>query len=276
MGEVRVLTRRDGRAARRLLDLRPVDNIVVASRVHASGVERAQLGNNLLGYWERGRLVSMLSDGYALHPVNATPAALDAFAAREERRRCGSIVGVRDEAMGLWERLVKTNYSQWAAPREVRDHQQVMAIAAPPRIAPDPRLVHAATRWLDSYHAASVAMYTEEVGVAPMDAQGGYRQHVATLMMRGLAFCLPAGDRVVFKADIVASAGSVCQIGGVWLDPGWRGRGLSEPLMAAVVAACRERFETVTLYVNPYNTPALNCYRSVGFAQVGECATILY
>ncbi|MCL2737123.1 MAG: GNAT family N-acetyltransferase [Propionibacteriaceae bacterium] len=276
MGDVRVLSRADQPDVLRLLQLRPVDNIIISSKVRQCGVERAWLGNDLVGYWEDGQLVSFLSDGFSLHPINATPAALDAFSLRLEHRRCGSILGVRDEAMGLWQRLCDLSFTQWASPREVRDHQHVMAISGPPKVEPDQHVTWVTTRHLDSYHDASVAMYTEEVGVTPMDAQGSYRDHVASLMMKGLAMGVLRAGKVVFKADIVASAGSVCQIGGVWLDPRMRGRGLSASMMAAVVAKCRERFATVSLYVNSYNLPAVHCYRRVGFSEVSQCATILY
>ena len=276
MGDIRVITKRDAPAVRRLLALRPIDNVFIASKVCKLGVEKAGLGNDLVGYWEGGVLVSFLSDGYSLHPINATEAALDAFSQRLDHRRCGSIVGVRDEAIGLWQRLCERSFAQWASPREVRDHQKVMAISGDPLVAPDMTVQTVPTRYLDSYLAASVAMYTEEVGVTPIDTQGSYRDHVASLMMGGFSLGVLQAGRVVFKADVVADADGVCQVGGVWLAPQFRGRGLSESLMAGVVARCRERFPTVSLYVNSYNHPAVRCYEAVGFSQVGECATIHY
>ncbi|MDR0284756.1 MAG: GNAT family N-acetyltransferase [Propionibacteriaceae bacterium] len=276
MGSIRVLTRRDQSEVRRVLALRPIDNVLVASRVARGGVERVTLGNDLIGYWEAGRLVSLLSDGYSLHPVGATPAALDAFAGRLEHRRCTSIVGVRDEAMGLWQRLCDQSFTQWASPRDVRDHQQVMAISDRVRVGAETGVAPVGTRHLDSYLEAAVAMYTEEVGVAPLDPQGAYRDHVAGLMMKGQAYGVVDRGRVVFKADVVAAAGRLCQVGGVWLAPELRGLGLSESLMAGVVTGCRRTYPTVTLYVNSYNLAAVRCYTAVGFTTVSECATILY
>ena len=276
MGEIRVITRRDEPDVLRLLNLRPIDNVVVASRVRQLGVERTWLGNDLIGYWENGTLVSFLSNGYSLHPINATDAALDGFCDELDHRRAGSIVGVRAEAMGLWQRLCERSYAQWASPREVRDHQKVMAITSAPRVAPNTSVQLIPTRHIDSYLKAAIAMYTEEVGVAPLDAQGSYRDHVASMMMKGSTLGVIQSGRVVFKADIVADVDQVCQIGGLWLDPEFRGRGFSESLVAAVVALCQERFSTVSLYVNPYNHPAIRAYEAVGFTQVSECATILY
>jgi len=276
MGDIRVITRRDMPEVLRLLDLRPIDNIVVSSRVHKLGVERTSLGNDLIGYWENGTLISFISNGYSLHPVNATDAALDAFCECLDYRRCGSILGVRDETMGLWKRLCDRSFTQWASPREVRDHQKVLAVSSDPVVVPDKNVQIVPTRYLDSYLDAATAMYTEEVGVAPLDIQGSYRDHVTSMMMRGCTMGVVQSGRVVFKADIVADAAQICQIGGVWLDPQFRGKGFSETLMAGVVALCRERFSTVTLYVNSYNHPAVRCYTAIGFVQVGECATIYY
>ncbi len=151
-----------------------------------------------------------------------------------------------------------------------------MAISSQPLVTPDPRVTVATTRHLASYHEASVAMYTEEVGVAPLDIQGSYRDHVASLMMKGFSMAALWDNRVVFKADVVAAAGLVCQVGGVWLAPELRGRGYSEPMMAAVVEICRQRFPVVSLYANSHNIPALRCYQAIGFQSVGEFATILY
>ena len=82
---------------------------------------------------------------------------------------------------------------------------------------------------------------------------------------------------MVFKAELGAIAGGVAQVQGVWVDPSYRGRGLSESGMAAVVAAARRVVApTVSLYANHYNDRALAAYRAVGFRQVGTYATILF
>ena len=47
--------------------------------------------------------------------------------------------------------------------------------------------------------------------------------------------------------------------------------------LAPVVAAARARFsQTVSLYVNDFNTPARKAYLAVGFEQVGTFATVLF
>jgi predicted GNAT family acetyltransferase len=151
-----------------------------------------------------------------------------------------------------------------------------MAMTGYPLVHPDRDVQPLGTSFIDSYLDASLLMYTEEVGVAPPDPQGSYRDHVAKLTMGQRAFAVMEGDQVVFKADVVAISGSVCQISGVWLAPEYRGLGLAKPYIASVVAQCLERVSTVSLYVNAHNTPAVGSYLGVGFVEVGEYATIMY
>jgi predicted GNAT family acetyltransferase len=82
---------------------------------------------------------------------------------------------------------------------------------------------------------------------------------------------------VVFKAEVGAVGDGVCQVQGVWVDPRFRGRGLSRGGMAAVVDLARAHIApTVSLYVNDYNTAARKAYRSVGFREQGSFATVLF
>lgn len=86
-----------------------------------------------------------------------------------------------------------------------------------------------------------------------------------------------ATGEIVFKAELGAVTSAVAQVQGVWVDPRHRGRGHSEPGMAAVVvAARREVAGIVSLYANAYNARALAVYRRVGFEQVGTFATVLF
>ena len=135
------------------------------------------------------------------------------------------------------------------------------------------------TRWACSSSGsarAAVKMYTEEVGVSPLEPSGSYAAHVRRTISQGRAFGIVEGGRVVYKSDVGCAAGDACQVQGVWLDPALRGRGLSEPAMAQVARLCQERWPVVSLYVNDYNTRARKLYERIGFDTVGEFATVLY
>jgi predicted GNAT family acetyltransferase len=277
-GTVRVLSRDDLPSAIRVLSANPVENVFVASRVRAAGLEQASLGCPVWGYERDGLLRSLCHAGSNLVPVNAEAGALAAWTEfAGPQRMCASIIGPSAVALDLWRRLGERWGTVWSQARDVRPHQPVLSLDTEPSIAPDPRVRRVTLDQWDAYTDAAVKMYTEEIGVSPIQGNpAGYRFYVRQLITSGRAFGIFDGDRVIFKADLGSVSGSVSQVQGVWLEPELRGRGLAAPAMAAVVQLARTVVPTVSLYVNDYNRPARATYARVGFQQVGEFATIHY
>ena len=277
-GAVRVLGRADLPAAIRVLSANPIENVFVASRVRAAGLEPANLGCPVWGYERDGVLRALCHAGSNLVPVAASPDALAAWTEfAGPQRMCASIIGPSTVAMDLWHRLGERWGAAWSQVRDVRPHQPVMAIESDPAVEPDRRVQRVTLDQWDAYTDAAVKMYTEEIGVSPIQGNpAGYRFYVRQLITSGRAFGIFSGGRVIFKADLWSVSGTVSQVQGVWLDPELRGRGLSAPAMAAVVRLARTVVPTVSLYVNDFNRPARAAYARVGFREVGEFATIHY
>jgi GNAT superfamily N-acetyltransferase len=277
-GTVRVLGQDDLAATVAILSSDPVQNVFVASRVRSSGLDQVALGCPLWGFESDGVLRALFHAGSNLVPVNADSAAIETWARVGGRQRtCASIIGPAPAALELWQRLSALWGSSWADVRNVRYHQPVMTISSDPLITGNPDVRRVTLDHWDPYYEAAVKMYTEEIGVSPVQGNpAGYRFYVRQLITSGRAFGLFDGNRVLFKADLGSVSGSVCQVQGVWLDPRLRGRGLAAPAMATVVQLARGVAPTVSLYVNDYNLPALATYARVGFAQVGEFATVHY
>lgn len=260
-----------------LCDRDPVVNVFVSSRVREAGLDPARLGGQVWGYQPAGHLESLCYVGANLVPVSASPAAIRAFATRARTlgRRCSSIVGLAGDVHELWGLL----RPYWGQPREIRAAQPVMAISGPPRVAPDQLVRRVSPSELRVLLPASVAMFTEEVGVSPIGADGGraYRTRVSELIAAGRAFARIEDGQVVFKAEIGAVTPRACQVQGVWVRPELRGRGLAEAGMAAVVSeALRSVAPVVSLYVNDFNLPARAVYRRVGFTEVATFASVLF
>jgi uncharacterized protein len=281
-GSARLLGPADRAAALALCEQDPVANAFVASRLVEPRSFTAAVGE-VWGYVEHGELVSLCWAGANLVPVQATPAALDAFAARARRagRRCSSILGPAEAVIGLWERLERP----WWPARDIRSDQPLLALDADPLVAPDPAVRLAVPGEVELVVPASAAMFQEEIGFSPIGRDGGtsYRASVAQLVLSGRTFVRVeahpdgAGPEVVFKADLASVTARVAQIQGVWLAPRLRGLGLAAPAMATVCLATRAHVApVVSLYVNAYNRPAIAAYQRVGFRQVGTFATVLF
>jgi len=275
-GTVRLLAGADAPELRQLLRSDPVSYAMVAERTAVTGVG-AVLGAEVWGWYPDGEMVAALYLGANVVPINADAEAVAAFGrrARMTPRRCSSIVGPSAAVIGFYDAVGDT----WGEAREVRAHQPMLVIDDDPLVPADPRVRPAVMADLDLLFPACVAMFTEELGISPLGADGGaaYRRRIASLIQQGRALLVVQDDQVLFKAEVGVVAGDVAQIQGVWVEPDHRGHHVSEPCMAAVVDHARRRFApVVSLYVNDFNQPALASYRRVGFQQVGEFATVLF
>ncbi|WP_274562526.1 GNAT family N-acetyltransferase [Streptomyces spiramyceticus] len=265
-------------AALAILESEPVANAFVTSRVQAAGLDPWRLGGEMWGWYAEGRLRSLCYSGANLVPICATPEAVRAFADRARRagRRCSSIVGPARTTAQLW-RLLEPS---WGPARDVRSHQPLMVTEELSRLVePDPLVRRIDKAEIDVIMPACVAMFTEEVGVSPLAGDGGllYQARVAELVAAGRSFARIEDGKVVFKAEIGAATSRACQIQGVWVAPEYRGRGLSETGMAAVLRyALADVAPVVSLYVNDFNTAARAAYRRVGFREVGAFMSVLF
>jgi uncharacterized protein len=273
---LRLLTDHDREEVLALCDRDPVTNVFVSSRIRAVGLEPARLGGQVWGYAEGGQLTSVCYSGANLVPVEASSAAVAAYAARArmQGRRCSSIVGPAAAVAELWGLLEPS----WGVPREIRPVQPVLTISGLPQAEPDPLVRQVRPHELDVLLPACVSMFTEEVGVSPIGSDGGaaYRGRVAELIRAGRSYARIDDGLVIFKAEIGAVTPFACQVQGVWVPPAARGRGHAVRGMAAVVTAALRIAPVVSLYVNDFNTPARAAYQRVGFTESGTFMSVLF
>jgi len=261
-----------------LIEQDPVRHCFLAARLEQSRQSRFRPSYpDLLGYFDDGKLKSLLMTGANLVPVNTSLIARQEFAAALARsgRRSSSIVGPAEEVMDLWSRISDS----WGPAREVRANQPVMAIRHNSPVEIDHEVRYSNLSDLEELLPACIAMFTEEVGISPTSNGGGsaYRNRIAELVSGRRSFVKYLGSELVFKAEVGTVGAGVAQIQGVWVKPEFRGQGISVPAMAAVVKLIlADLAPVVSLYVNDYNELALKAYRSAGFEQVDMFATILF
>ena len=274
---VRVLDDRDLPVVLAILARDPLANVFVQSRVEAAGLQPWRLGAEMWGHTVDGQVTGLCYAGANLVPIDADATALRAFAdrARRQGRRCSSIVGPARLVGPMWQLLEPA----WGTARDVRPRQPLMLTESMGDVEPDPGVRRVRTDEIDVLLPASIAMFTEEVGVSPVAGDGGtlYRARVTELVQAGRSFARIDDGRVLFKAEVGAVTAAACQVQGVWVDPELRGQGLSVRGMAAVVAEClRTLAPAVTLYVNDFNVAARRAYERVGFRDVGTFMSVLF
>ncbi|MCA0146587.1 DUF4081 domain-containing GNAT family N-acetyltransferase [Blastococcus sp. LR1] len=276
----RVLDESDEPAVTELLATDPVAACWLAGRVATVGTGALAIGAPLWGFGEGRSLDAICLAGANLIPFavpGAERAAAEAFAERARRagRRCSTIVGPAASVEPLWELLEPA----WGPCRDHRPRQPLLAIDGPPAVAVEPRVRPVRPEELETLLPASIAMFTEEVGVSPLRSDGGvgYRGRVADLIRGGRSLAWIEDGQVLFKAEIGAVSRAACQVQGVWVAPSHRGRGIGTACTAAVVEYARAVIApVVSLYVNDYNTRARASYARVGFREVGMYSSVLF
>lgn len=274
---VRLLGRDDVDDALELCASDPAAHVFVASRIVDGALGSGSTAMH--GYFEDGRLTSMLWSIANVVPVATDPEARLALAdrARKARRRCASFLGPKGEVLDLWD-IVGDSFP---APRSFRADQPLMATRTAPStlgIELDPRVRPARLDEVDIVMPAAEHMFTEEIGYRPYTGSSTYyRDSIWRLIKNGRTYVVVEGGQVIFKADVGSVALDTCQVQGVWLAPELRGRGMAAGMMAAAIEqALVDHAPFVTLYVNDFNAPALALYRRVGMTQIGTFSTILF
>ncbi|MDQ1248749.1 MAG: uncharacterized protein QG597_3122 [Actinomycetota bacterium] len=270
--QVRRLSDADQPAVAGLLGSDHVAHAMVWSRLVNHGINRS--GGDLWGAWRRGRLRAVTHVSGNLIPAGGDAEAVDSigeFLARMPRRSA-SIVGLARDVVPMWSALAPA----WGPARDERLSQPLMVALAAPQVEPDSGLRRAEITDAGALYPATVAMFTEEVGVSPLEAssEAAYRARLMWLIRQGRVFCRTDERGVVFKAEIAVATDRVCQVQGVWVRPDQRGRGVGSAAMAAVAHSARAVAPQVSLYVNDYNTAAVAAYRRAGFRQVGTMASV--
>ncbi|PYI66097.1 GNAT family N-acetyltransferase [Arthrobacter livingstonensis] len=278
-GPVRVLAHGDTAALRTLVARDPVANVFIDALLTTGGsAVPAQHGAVILGLFEHdgGPLASACWVGSNVVPIGIEPGQAAYFGRwiATHWQPHASIFGPADAVLGIMGELSLAGISA----QEVRANQPLLVIDGPPGLDPNPALESSSSSRFSEVLAAAAAMFEEEVGYSPfLGGEENYRRRVAWLINNGHSFshCEPDGE-VIFKADLGAVTIRATQVQGVWMNPRYRGLGLSAGYMAAVVLLAQRLAPVTSLYVNDFNHRARAVYEKVGFEQVGTFATVLF
>ena len=281
--EVLPLREPDTRALRTLIGLDPVVNAVAAARLeHAGHAGSPRIGGDLLGVYAdsaRRQLAGAVFHGGNLVPIGGGAPTWSRLAEvlADGPRHCSSVVGPLDAVSRIWPSLEPS----WGAPRTIRARQPLLMTDGLAPVLPDRRVRMARMDEFEAYLPAAAAMFGEELGVPPYEAddrsgQVAYRTRVAGLVSAGRSLVRTDDEgRVEFKAEFGAVTRHTVQVQGVWVRPDLRGQGIGTGAMAAVIAYGLRLAPTVSLYVNHFNAPALAMYHRLGMRQIATLATVL-
>lgn len=166
------------------------------------------------------------------------------------------LVGPRAACDALW--------ATWApgAPVLRRHDQRLFVLREVPPGEPPPGLRRARTEERDLVADAAARMELEDLGRDP-SGDPTHREAAAERIRDGRTFVVVRDGELRYAINVGVVHPDGCQLGGTWVPPEHRGRGLAT---AATAAVCRHlRAPLVTLHANEANAAAVRVYEKIGF-----------
>jgi len=118
-------------------------------------------------------------------------------------------------------------------------------------------------------------MAFEESGVNPLETDPeGFRQRYLRRIQKQRSWVRIDSGNVVFKAEVVSETPHVAYLEGVWVNPDNRSQGQGTNCVLQLSKHLLSRSESVCLFVNEDNTPALRFYERIGFKDKDSFDTI--
>ena len=178
---------------------------------------------------------------------------------RHEARQGGAefIIGERSASDAL--------YESWQKDTTIRYDQRlyVCHTVMPQETLP---IRFATKKDFDAVYRYSAQMVVEDLKYDPrLLHPQRHRTSVLSKIERNKCIVAEYEGEICYIIDIGTQFRLGCQLGGTFVPPKFRGKGISTKATAAVCNLMLSSCDCVTLHVHEQNTPAIRCYERVGF-----------
>ncbi|MFZ1701325.1 MAG: GNAT family N-acetyltransferase [Pyrinomonadaceae bacterium] len=114
-----------------------------------------------------------------------------------------------------------------------------------------------------------------ESGVDPMlKDREGFLKRVARRIEQKRVFVVTDGEKLVFKADIIAETDNVIYLEGVYVSEEYRGQGIGSECLSALALELLNRVEHICLLSNIDFKNAHKSFAKAGFRNTDQCTTL--
>lgn len=262
-----LLTPADAAEARALLARDPITNLFLIDKLDRTGfvANRADRWVGVRDPSHRLAALAYTARQHAGRPADTTvpwgdPAHCPALGARI-RQEGGSrlLVGPRAACDAVWAGLGR--------PSPRRHHEQRLYVADQPPDGPQLPVQRATASDVPALTEMQAGMLHDDLGIAREDLDLDIlARRVGEKVAAGATWVVREDDRVVFVVSVGFRAAGGAQLGGTYVWPEDRGRGIATRAVRGLVGTLRsEGLPRVTLHVHEANTPAVRCYVAAGF-----------
>jgi GNAT superfamily N-acetyltransferase len=260
--------------ALRFLTVRPVHTVVMTSFIHDNGIDSPLNRGKFVGYRNtEGVLEGIALIGHSTLVEARTEDALKAlaFAARLSATPIHLIMSSGAVASSFWTylhggakvpSLICTELLfEVGFPFQVQDCEYDLRLARKEE--------------LDAIAEAQAEVAEIECGVNPMlRDREGFLKRVMRRIEQGRIFVVYDGDKLVFKADIIAETDKVAYLEGVYVAPEFRGLGIGSKCLSKLCLELLDRVQNVCLLSNVEFKGAHRSFVKAGMRNTDACTTL--
>lgn len=139
----------------------------------------------------------------------------------------------------------------------------------------EPNLRPATLDDLETIGRINAGMIAEKSGIDPLRTDAaGFRERLQRRIERNRIWVLTEGERLIFKAEIIADTPQVIYLEGVYVNSAERGKGYGLRCISQLGRSCLERTNSICLMVDEKNQPAINLYRRANYEMHSAYSTL--
>ncbi|MFN0141388.1 MAG: GNAT family N-acetyltransferase [Pyrinomonadaceae bacterium] len=256
------------------LSIRPVHTVVMTSFINDNGIESELNRGVYYGYRNaKGELEGVALIGHSTLVEARSDAGLRAlaFQARQAATPLHLVMSSGDDATRFWNYMT----DGLKAPR-LTCIEQLFEVAFPFAVRGTQHKLELATmEWLIPVAEAQAEVARLECGVDPMQKdREGFLKRVARRIEQGRVFVVTDGEKLVFKADIIAETAETIYLEGIYVHPEYRGKGIGSECLAALSLKLMNRVSNICMLSNVEFKSAHRSFVKAGYRNTDQCTTL--
>ena len=256
------------------LAVRPVHTVVMTSFINDNGLESELNRGKFYGYRNtEGKLEGVALIGHSTLIEARSDKALKAFAqqAKSSETPIHMIMSHGDAAESFW-----NHFSDGLSEPRLKCVERLFEVSFPFMVTKNEQTLRLATsEELIQVAQAQAEVAFMECGVDPMvKDREGFLKRVQRRIDQGRIFVVFDGDKLVFKADVIAETAETAYLEGIYVASEYRGQGIGSKCLSELTLSLLNRVENVCLLSNVDFESAHKSYFKAGYKATDQCTTL--
>ncbi len=256
------------------LAVRPVHTVVMTSFINDNGLESELNRGKFYGYRNtEGKLEGVALIGHSTLIEARSDKALKAFAqqAKSSETPIHMIMSHGDAAESFW-----NHFSDGLSEPRLKCVERLFEVSFPFMVTKNEQTLRLATsEELIQVAQAQAEVAFMECGVDPMvKDRDGFLKRVQRRIDQGRIFVVFDGDKLVFKADVIAETAETAYLEGIYVASDYRGQGIGSKCLSELTLSLLNRVENVCLLSNVDFESAHKSYFKAGYKATDQCTTL--